>query len=99
VLEDWNKANEANPNYRLVDTGREEFRAVFSILSGIARKEKNKDLALRLMEEAVGNKGITDILSNLPIGIRRQYLRWFQNKQNLTDIWIAWNQDTAEARE
>lgn len=99
AFDDWNKANEANPNYRLVDTGREEFRAVFNILSEIVRKEKNKDLALRLMAEAVGNKGITDILSSLPIGIRRQYLRWFQNKQNLTDIWIAWNQDTAEARE
>ncbi|RIH81540.1 hypothetical protein Mterra_03099 [Calidithermus terrae] len=98
MLEDWNKANEANPNYRLVDTGREEFRAVFNILSGIAKKEPDQWRAVQKMREIVLSSQVQNIFKALE-RLHEQYERWFLEPKNLTDIWVAWHQDSAEVYE
>lgn len=110
AFDDWNKANEANPRYRLVDTGREEFVEIFDILSEIARKEPNQKRAVEKMLEAVQGHQIQTILARiLPRTpnytsadvnqVRDQYKTWFKDRRHLREIWLAWHQDAPEARE
>lgn len=98
AFEDWNKANEVNPNYRLVDTGREEFRTVFNILSEIAKKEPDQRRAVQKMREIVLSSQVQNIFKALE-RLHEQYERWFLAPKNLTDIWVAWHQDSAEVYE
>jgi len=99
AFDDWNKANEADPRFRLVDTSREEFIKVFKTLSDIARLEQDKEKAYQLMLNMLDSTQVSNVFSKIPANLRRQYIDWFKTNKHLYEIWHAWNQDSKETYE